>query len=145
MMILTAPMLLATNAKWLILLGAATLALAAEVVRAEDKVATQWYTVVDGYKVDAKTLAGFRAWRAAACDRCHGANQEGSVGPSLLEALKVLTSEQFKQVVAEGRPERGMPGYKTSNLVMSNLDNLYAYLKGRADGVIKRAKVEPLQ
>jgi hypothetical protein len=38
-----------------------------------------------------------------------------------------------------------MPGYKTSNLVMSNLDNLYAYLKGRADGAIKRTKVEPLQ
>ena len=88
MMILTAPMLLATNSKWLMLLGAAMLALAAEVVRAEDKVETQWYTVVDGYKVDAKTLAGFRAWRAAACDRCHGANQEGSVGPSLLEALR---------------------------------------------------------
>ena len=31
------------------------------------------YTVVDGYKVDAKTMEGFRTWRAAACDRCHGA------------------------------------------------------------------------
>src|SRR5690349_15605225 len=110
MMILTAPMLLPTTGKWLILLGAATLTLAAEVVHAEDKIETKWYTVVDGYKVDAKTFAGFRAWRAAACDRCHGANQEGSVGPSLLEALKVLTPEQFKQVVTEGRPERGMPG-----------------------------------
>ena len=130
--------------KWLILAGAATLALAG-LTRAEDKVQTPWYTVVDGYKVDSKTLAGFRAWRAAACDRCHGANQEGSVGPSLLEALKVLTPEQFKQLVTDGRPERGMPGYKTSNLVMTNIDNLYAYLKGRADGAIKRTKVEPLQ
>jgi cytochrome c553 len=33
------------------------------------------YKVVDGYKVDAFTMKGFRAWRAAACDRCHGANQ----------------------------------------------------------------------
>ena len=97
MMILTAAMLLAPKSKLLILIGMATLALAAEVVRAEDKVETKWYTVVDGYKVDAKTLAGFRAWRAAACDRCHGANQEGSVGPSLLEALKVLTPEQFSR------------------------------------------------
>ena len=32
------------------------------------------YKVVDGYKVDAETLKGFRTWRAAACDRCHGAN-----------------------------------------------------------------------
>src|SRR5512140_474981 len=38
------------------------------------------YTVVDGYKVDPATMNGFRAWRAAACDRCHGANQEGLVG-----------------------------------------------------------------
>ncbi|HYJ18487.1 MAG TPA: methanol dehydrogenase, partial [Burkholderiales bacterium] len=35
------------------------------------------YTVVDGYKVDPDTLTGFKTWRAAACDRCHGANQEG--------------------------------------------------------------------
>ena len=43
------------------------------------------YTVVDGYKVDEDTLKGFKTWRAAACDRCHGANQEGMVGPSLIE------------------------------------------------------------
>ena len=41
--------------------------------QAQDKL----YKVVDGYKVDADTMKGFRAWRAAACDRCHGANQEG--------------------------------------------------------------------
>ena len=44
------------------------------------------YTVVDGYKVDHNTMEGFRAWRAAACDRCHGPNQEGLVGPSLIES-----------------------------------------------------------
>ena len=26
------------------------------------------YKVVDGYKVDANTMEGFRTWRAAACD-----------------------------------------------------------------------------
>jgi len=29
--------------------------------------------------------------------------------------------------------------------VMDNLDNLYAYLKGRSDGAITRAKVEELK
>ena len=48
------------------------------------------YTVVDGYKVDVATMKGFRTWRAAACDRCHGANQEGLVGPSLVNSLKTL-------------------------------------------------------
>jgi hypothetical protein len=51
------------------------------------------YTVVDGYKVDSKTMDGFRAWRAAACDRCHGANQEGLVGPPLLESMKTLSKD----------------------------------------------------
>lgn len=110
-----------------------------------NKVQTPLYTVVDGYKVDAHTLEGFRTWRAAACDRCHGANQEGLVGPSLVDSLKVLTPEQFKQTVTNGRLEKGMPSFKTSPIVMSHLEELYDYLKGRSDGAIKRPKVEPMQ
>ena len=102
------------------------------------------YTVVDGNKVDAQTLKGFKAWRAAACDRCHGANQQGLVGPSLLERLKTLTKEEFVTTVAEGRLEKGMPAFKTSKAVMSNMDQLYAYLKGRSDGAITKSKVEPI-
>ena len=112
---------------------------------AEDKVQTDLYTVVDGTKVDADTLKGFKTWRAAACDRCHGANQEGLVGPSLVQSLKTLSKEDFKKTITEGRLEKGMPSFKTSHTVMDNLDNLYAYLKGRSDGAIKRAKVEPMQ
>jgi mono/diheme cytochrome c family protein len=103
------------------------------------------YTVVDGYKVDPATMKGFRAWRAAACDRCHGANQEGLVGPSLINSLKVLSKEEFVKTVTEGRLEKGMVSFKTSKIVMDNLDNLYAYLKGRSDGAITRAKVEELK
>ena len=112
---------------------------------AADEVEAPPYTVVDGYKVDAKTLQGFRTWRAAACDRCHGANQEGLVGPSLIDALKVLTPEEFKKAVTEGRLPQGMPSFKTSTMVMSNLDNLYDYLKGRSDGAITRSKVEAMK
>lgn len=102
------------------------------------------YKVVDGYKVDAKTMDGFRAWRAAACDRCHGANQEGLVGPSLVERLKTLTKEEFVKTVRDGRLDKGMQSFGNSPIVMSNMDNLYAYLKGRSDGAITRAKVEPM-
>ena len=87
------------------------------------------YKVVDGYKVDPETMKGFRAWRAAACDRCHGANQEGLVGPSLVQSLKTLSKDDFK----------------TSPIVMENLDHLYAYLKGRSNGDITRAKVEEIK
>ena len=103
------------------------------------------YTVVDGNKVDAETLMGFKAWRAAACDRCHGANQQGLVGPSLIERLKILTKDEFVITVTEGRLEKGMPSFKTSKMVMSNIDHLYAYLKGRSDGAITKSKVEPIQ
>ncbi len=103
------------------------------------------YTVVDGYKVDSQTMKGFRAWRSAACDRCHGANQEGMVGPSLIDSLKTLTKEQFVTTLTVGRLEKGMPSFSTSAVVTDNMDQLYAYLKGRSDGAITRAKVEEIK
>jgi len=33
----------------------------------------------------------------------------------------------------------------TASLIIEHLDQLYAYLKGRADGAIKKAKVEPIR
>ena len=102
------------------------------------------YTVVEGYKVDAETMKGFRTWRAAACDRCHGANQEGLVGPSLVNSLKTLTKEEFITTVTNGRLEKGMQSFGNSPVVMNNINQLYAYLKGRSDGEITRSKVEEI-
>ena len=107
--------------------------------------AAKSYTVVDGYKVDPDTMNGFRAWRAGACDRCHGANQEGMVGPSLIESMKTLSKEDFVKTVRDGRLDKGMVSFSTSKTVMDNIDNLYAYLKGRSNGEITRAKVEELK
>lgn len=112
--------------------------------QAGDK-AAPLYTVQEGYKVDANTMKGFRTWRTAACDRCHGANQEGMVGPSLINSLKVLTKAEFVTTVANGRLEKGMQSFGNSPVVMDNIDHLYAYLKGRSDGAITRAKVEEIK
>lgn len=101
--------------------------------------------VVDGYEVNSFVMEGFRTWRAAACDRCHGANQQGLVGPSLIDSLKSLSKEEFIKTLAEGRLDKGMPAWKTSNNVMDHIDNLYAYLKGRSDGVITKAHVQELK
>lgn len=120
----------------------ALLLLAASAV-AQDQDKT--YKVVDGYKVDAFTMTGFRTWRAAACDRCHGANQEGMVGPSLINSLKTLSKEDFVKTVRDGRLEKGMVSFSTNEQVMKNIDALYAYLKGRSDGAITRARVEPME
>jgi len=103
------------------------------------------YKGVDGFYVDDFTLQGFHTWRAAACDRCHGANQQGLVGPSLLESFKTLSKETFVKTITEGRLEKGMPSFSTSPTVMEHKDELYAYLKGRSNGDITRAKVEELK
>jgi len=126
------------------LLAAGALAVAPMAAQAE-KVQTDLYTVVDGSQVDSNTMNGFRAWRAAACDRCHGANQEGMVGPSLIESMKKISKEDFVTVVRDGRLEKGMQAFKDSKIVMENMDHLYAYLKGRSDGAIKTAKVTEIK
>ena len=132
----------------------AALALGAAVVAAVDSTAqdkapaatdSKHYTVVDGYNVDSNTMNGFRAWRAAACDRCHGANQEGLVGPSLIESLKTLSKDDFIKTVRDGRLDKGLVSFASSKIVMDNIDNLYAYLKGRSDGAITRPKVEEIK
>jgi mono/diheme cytochrome c family protein len=102
------------------------------------------YTVKDGNKVDAATLAGWKTWRALACERCHGAEQEGLVGPALVQSLKVLSKEDFHTVIMNGRPEKGMPPFNSSQMVMKNWEGLYAYLKGRADGQIQPGRLMPL-
>jgi mono/diheme cytochrome c family protein len=103
------------------------------------------YKVVDGTKVDRDTMQGFRTWRAAACDRCHGANQEGMVGPSLVNSLKVLTKDEFIKTVTAGRLDKGMPSFGENKQVVENIDKLYAYLKGRSDGAITQARVEEIK
>lgn len=103
------------------------------------------YTVIDGNKVDSNTIKGWHTWRAMACERCHGANQEGLVGPALVDSLKVLTKEQFKTTVLLGRMEKGMPNFNGSKQVVENIDFLYAFLKGRSDGAIKPGRLEEIK
>lgn len=131
---------------WVLAVAAACVSIAGTAAAQEGKkVKTDLYTVVDGYKVDPVTMKGFRTWRQGACDRCHGANQEGLVGPALTESLKKLTKEEFVVTVRDGRLEKGMQSFGTNKAVMDNIDALYAYLKGRADGAITKAKVEELK
>jgi cytochrome c553 len=103
------------------------------------------YTVKDGNKVDEKTLMGWKTWRALACERCHGAEQEGLVGPPLVQSMKTLTKEEFHQVMINGRPEKGMPPFNTSDMVTKNWEGLYAYLKGRSDGQIQPGRLTGIE
>lgn len=107
-------------------------------------VTTALYTVKDGNQVDPKTLTGWKTWRAMACERCHGASQEGLVGPALVNSLKVLTKDQFHTTITNGRLEKGMPPFGAVKLVNDNWENLYAYLKGRSEGNIMAGHLYPL-
>ena len=102
------------------------------------------YEVKDGNKVDAKTLMGWKTWRALACERCHGAAQEGAVGPPLIESLKKLSKEEFHTTLMNGRPDKGMPPFNASAMVNQNWEGLYAYLKGRSDGQIQPGRLSPI-
>lgn len=95
------------------------------------------YKVVDGNKVDENTLQGWRTWRALDCQRCHGPQQQGLVGPSLIDALKVIDKDEFKRTVFGGRLAKGMPDFSSSKRMQDHWQDLYAYLKGRSDGKIQ--------
>lgn len=130
-------------AKWSI--GFLALSIAAVCTSANDApAASAPYQVKEGNKVDEKTLKGWKTWRALACERCHGAAQEGMVGPSLVESLKKLSKEDFHTTIMNGRPEKGMPPFNTSKMVNENWEGLYAYLKGRSDGKIQPGHVYPM-
>ena len=107
--------------------------------------ASRLYEVKDGNKVDATTLQGWKTWRALACERCHGAAQEGTVGPSLIESLKKLSKAEFHDKLMKGNPEKGMPPFSGSDMVVKNWEGLYAYLKGRSDGEIQPGRLTAIE
>jgi methanol metabolism-related c-type cytochrome len=103
------------------------------------------YTVKDG-KVDKSTYNGWRRYTES-CLRCHGPDGAGSsYAPSLVDSLKQMSEDQFKEVVVNGRQnvttsnENIMPPFGTVEDVMLYLDDIYAYLKARADGALGRGR-----
>jgi hypothetical protein len=59
--------------------------------------------------------------------------------------LKTLSKDDFVKTLKEGKLEKGMPSWSTNTQVMDNMDNLYAYLKGRSDGAITQARITLIQ
>lgn len=131
---------------WIAILSGAALMASrtADTAQAANQDSAAPYTVQDGDKVDPKTLDGWKTWRALACERCHGAEQEGLVGPSLVESLKTLSKEDFHTTVINGRADKGMPPWGASEMMQKNWEGLYAYLKGRSDGKIKPGHLHPI-
>jgi len=109
------------------------------------------YTINNG-AVDQHTFIGYLHYEGT-CYWCHGQDATGSTfAPSLVDALKTLSHKDFENIVVNGGVVNGRPvGYGTSNVfvmpalgtspnVMCYLDDIYAYLKARSDGVIGRGR-----
>jgi mono/diheme cytochrome c family protein len=101
------------------------------------------YQIVDG-RVDARTYNGFRRYHAG-CNHCHGPDGMGStVGPSLIDRLPPI--ERFRAIVLNGVSEGGgvMKGFDGDPNVSPYLDDIYAYLQARTDGVLGRGRPHKL-
>jgi len=87
-------------------------------------------------RVNPAIFAAWQAMRQLDCARCHGRDYTGSVGGSLLESARTRSRDEFKRLVLEGNMARGMPPYSSVSLAAENVEGMYDYLRGRADGTI---------
>ena len=94
------------------------------------------YQVIDG-KIDKNTFEGLRSFRGGTCGVCHGGAGQGGAGPNLtISLVEKIDKEMFVKIVTNGRSGTLMKPFKNNNRVIDNLDNIYAYLKARSDGVL---------
>ena len=105
------------------------------------------YTIKDG-KVDKATYNGWRRYTEA-CLRCHGPDGAGSsYASNIVDSLKQMSEDEFKEIVVNGRKNVNtastniMPPFGEVEDVMLYLDDIYAYLKARSDGVLGRGRPE---
>ena len=115
--------------------GEAGVATGPAVGAAQDKL----YRVVDG-KVDKRTYNGYRRYNSI-CIHCHGPDGiGGSFAPSLIAAPLDLPA--FRQVVLAGRKNGSsvMKGFAGDGNVEPYIEDIYAYLQARADGVLGRGR-----
>jgi methanol metabolism-related c-type cytochrome len=98
--------------------------------------------------VDWYTYSGFRRYHGD-CHTCHGPDAAGSTyAPALADSLKNLTYQQFTEVVIQGRQVARsgntsvMPSFGTNQNVVCYMDDIYVYLRARAEGALGRGRPE---
>jgi len=108
------------------------------------------YVVVNG-EVDKATFNGYRRFHGT-CHACHGQDaMGGSFAPSLVESLQNIDYATFTKTVLEGRKAESaasadsvMPAFANDPNVTKHLDDIYAYLKARSDGVLDPGRPKKL-
>ena len=96
--------------------------------------------------MDFSTYKGWRAYHAE-CHVCHGPDAMGSTyAPSLMESVKNgMDWDAFFDVIINGRgvdqgAQKGnvMPAFGENSNVAPHIEDMYRYVKARADGKIRR-------
>ena len=111
-----------------------------------DKDGNPTYKVAPDGTVDWFTYSGYRRYHSD-CHTCHGPDGEGSsYGPALKNSLKTMSYSEFETVVVNGRTnvntaqENVMPAFGTNRNVMCYLDDIFIYLRARANEAVPRAR-----
>jgi mono/diheme cytochrome c family protein len=107
------------------------------------------YQVIDG-KVDSGTYDGYRRYQSH-CHVCHGPDGLGSsYAPPLIELLAQIGYDGYLEAVMDGienvsqSQQLVMPAFAEVEEVVNHVDDIYSYLKARADGVIGRGRPQRL-
>ena len=111
-----------------------------------DKDSNPTYKVQSDGTVDWYTYSGYRRYHSE-CHVCHGPDGEGSTyAPGLSKSLLTLSYPDFTNVVVNGRKnvntaqESVMPAFGTNRNVMCYLDDIFIYLRARANDAVLRAR-----
>jgi len=111
-----------------------------------DKAGNPTYKLEKDGAVDWYAYSGFRRYHSE-CHVCHGPAGDGSsFAPALKDSLKRISYGDFIGTVASGRrnvttaQESVMPAFGTNRNVMCYLDDIFIYLRARANDAVGRER-----
>ena len=111
-----------------------------------DKEGNPTFKVAADGTVDWYTYSGYRRYHSE-CHVCHGPDGMGSTyAPGLADSLKTMSYGDFVGVVASGRKnvsssqENVMPALGDNPNVACYMDDLYIYLRARANDAVGRVR-----
>lgn len=113
-----------------------------------DKDGNPTYKIQADGTVDWYTYSGYRRYHSE-CHVCHGPDGMGSsYAPALKDSLKTMSYADFLGTVASGRKnvstsqDNVMPAFGTNPNVACYMDDLYIYLRARANDAWGRQRPE---
>src|SRR3954469_6714157 len=111
-----------------------------------DKEGNPTFKIAADGTIDWYTYSGYRRYHSE-CHVCHGPDGMGSTyAPALRNSLKTMSYADFLGVVASGRKnvssaqESVMPAFGSNTNVACYMDDLYVYLRARANDAVGRVR-----